>query len=109
MVEDSITFENVWGATVGYGDNRLTVIRENEADEGTPFPTKDWDVTIILTPKGRTLQPGWYMDRDELENPYDSYAGTATDIAYYTQEELDSGIVPDEYAIRVQVVPYPES
>jgi hypothetical protein len=109
MDDDSIVFENVWGATLGYGDGRLTVIRENEDDIGESFNTCDWDITVTLTPKKRPWLPGWYMDRFDLEHPSDDYTGTATELTYYTQDEIDSGMVPDSYWVRVQVVPYPES
>ena len=107
-MDDEIVFENVWGATLGYG--RMSVIREEEDDLGEAFPPDDYDITVILTPKLKKFVPGWYMDQEELETPVDRYdGGTATDLAYYTQSEIDSGITPPEGSVRVQVVPYVES
>lgn len=109
-MDDEIVFEDIWGATVGYGDEHITVVRMSPEDEGQVFYTKDWDATLILTPKVKKPVAGWYMSRSELENPVDSYkAGTSTELAYYTEYEIESGIEPDESDVRVKVVPYDES
>lgn len=111
MAEEKV-FKNVWGATVGYdrpGESSLSIIRQTDGDDdGELFNARDWNITIILTPKAPS--PGWYVDRYDLENPSDddSY-GVVASLAYYTVHEIRKGDIPDEGMIRVQVVPYPEA
>lgn len=89
---EELVFENVWAATVGY--SKSSTIRLSE-DDLQHVDTSDYSITITLTPKKVKLVEGWYMEPDDFEEPIDSCGyGKATEMIYYTQEELDNGERP---------------
>jgi hypothetical protein len=106
-----IEFENVWGITAGYGDDKTIIIRETQDSDPESFNSKNWNITVILTRNPNSYITGWYVDRHELENPVESWGsvGSQTNLIYYTQDEINDGEVPDEGMVRVKVVPADEA
>ena|SRR5579859_5722104 len=108
-----IEFDNVWGITAGYGNDKDIIIRETDDSDAKSFSGKVWEVSVILTRKPDSYVPGWYMDKWDLDHPettnFNNMAiGNQASLTYYSQAEIDEGEVPDDDMIRVQVVPYPE-
>lgn len=99
-MDDEIVFENVWAVTI-----------HTNGDAGQRFDNRKFDISVTLTPKFSKALPGWYVNREEFENPVSCFTddGRAAELIFYTQSELDRGILPDSEEMLVKVVPYDES